>query len=123
MATQQTLEALAQHHPDCLHVHADIKHLMPEEDAQLLLNNGFFDVSYGNDECPSFAIHQYIKCDPISIMAIDDIDYETYERRSDTIYYCVTGKWGYDSPIKTDLQAVIEDYMHLVRKLEREATQ
>ena len=62
MATLSTLEALATVHPDCLGIHSDIKALIPERCARVLLDAGFTDCSYGNDECPSYYL------EPLGVM-------------------------------------------------------
>jgi len=54
MATIKTLKRLARQHTECLVVGSEIKELMPEADALKLLENGFTDCSWGNDECPSY---------------------------------------------------------------------
>ena len=48
------LKKLATEHPDCLSTHKDIKNLAPLSVLKSLLDAGYQDVSYGNDECPSY---------------------------------------------------------------------
>jgi len=48
------LKKLATEHPDCLSTHRDIKNLTPLNALKSLLDAGYYDVSYGNDECPSY---------------------------------------------------------------------
>jgi hypothetical protein len=91
MAKLKTLKELAKKHPDCLHVHAEIKSLIPEADAEVLLKHGFRDCSWGNDEAPSFYIPSYWCDDEVTIMAVDELDDE-YNRISDKISYIVTSQ-------------------------------
>lgn len=71
----KTMQNLAVRFPDCLGVHRDIKELIKESDAQFLLMRGFKDVSYGNDECPSFSHSKDWGNDEVPcIYAMDTID-------------------------------------------------
>ncbi len=79
----QTIMQLGLTH-QCAHIHADIKRLIPESDAQQLINAGFIDCSYGNDECPSYYNPQ--SKEDVQIYAVDDIN-DDYERVSDKITY------------------------------------
>ena len=96
MNKQTILEQLAQKYPACLGIHSDIKDLTPVEALQALLDNGYADVSYGNDECPSY----------FKVKTTDDGEvYESYiylyddanmegDRASDTITFCVMKEYG-----------------------------
>ena len=68
----------------CAHIHAEIKLLIPETDAQQLIKAGFVDCSYGNDECPSY--YKPETKEDVQIYAIDDLN-DDYERVSDKIRY------------------------------------
>jgi len=96
MNKQTILEQLAQKYPACLGIHSDIKDLTPVEALQALLDNGYADVSYGNDECPSY----------FKVKTTDDGEvYESYiylyddvnddrDRVSDTIKFSVMKEYG-----------------------------
>ena len=96
MNKQTILEQLAQKYPACLGIHSDIKALTPVEALQALLDNGYADVSYGNDECPSY----------FKVKTTDDGEvYESYiylyddvndngERISDVIKFSVMRGYG-----------------------------
>jgi hypothetical protein len=82
---KETMIQLAGDHLDCLPIHQDIKELIPEEDAQALLNAGFVDCSWGNDECPSYYNPDF---DDAHIMAVDDVD-EHHDRISGKIFFII----------------------------------
>ena len=89
MNTEKTLKVMAKDYPECLPVHLDIKRLMPEEDARSLLDAGFKDCSWGNDECPSyFKEHGTHKMDTLTLMVVDNVD-EDYNRIDDTLTYVI----------------------------------
>jgi hypothetical protein len=91
MANKDTLKKLARLHPECYPVHMDIKKLIPQKDADILIIHGFKDCSWGNDECPSFfADHGTYKGDVMTLMAIDDVNSDG-ERISDKITYTICG--------------------------------
>ena len=101
---RETIYKLAQHNQQCWSVHLDIKELIPEEDAQALLEAGFTDCSWANDECPSYC---YPKGGSEAIlMAVDDVDDE-YNRISGKITYFVSGET--DSEFSNVVDA-IHDY-------------
>lgn len=70
----------------CAHIHADIKLLIPETDAQKLIEAGFIDCSYGNDECPSYYNPQF-EADA-NLYAVDHTN-DDFERISDKITYVI----------------------------------
>ena len=82
---KETMIKLAGEHLNCLTIHQDIKELIAEEDAQALLNAGFTDCSYGNDECPSYYMPDF---DDAQIMAVDDVD-EDFNRISGKISFII----------------------------------
>ena len=91
MNKQTILEQLAQKHPACLGIHSDIKDLTPAEALQALLDNGYTDVSYGNDECPSYFKVKTADDGEVYeryIYLYDDVD-EDYKRISDVIKFKV----------------------------------
>lgn len=97
MATIKTLKRLARQHKECLAVHSEIKQLMPEADALKLLENGFIDCSWSDDEGPSFYITSYwctvigLDDDEVTLMAVEHTD-DNYKRISDKISYVVTSQ-------------------------------
>lgn len=79
MANKDTLKKLAKRYPECYPVHMDIKKLMPEKDALNLLNSGFRDCSWKDDECPSFFNESGIyNGDVMTLMAISEGDQISY---------------------------------------------
>lgn len=82
---KETMIKLAKRHDKCLPIHQDIKELIPEEDAQALLDAGFTDCSWGNDECPSYYKPDF---DDAQIMAIDEVD-EDMNRISGKISFII----------------------------------
>ena len=91
MNKKTILEQLAKQHPACLSVHADIKAITPIDVLKTLLDNGYNDVSYGNDETPSYFKEKTDK-DGESyeqlIYLYDDVN-EDGKRLSDTIKFSV----------------------------------
>ena len=85
MANKKTLEKLASRYGG-LSVHYDIKELIPESDAQLLLDCGFSDVSWSDDECPSYDLDQNPLADPISLYVLRDLDDEGNLLSDDILY-------------------------------------
>ena len=118
MATLSTLEALATVHPDCLGIHSDIKALMPERCAKVLLDEGFTDCSYGNDECPSYYLEHFrgydwdiwAKNDPISIMVVD-----MASNQSEVQYTLVDGSNTYE--VHDNIRDAINEYLCLCHNL------
>jgi len=111
MATQTTLEALAQVHPTCLGVHFEVKELMSEKDARILLLNGFTDCSWGNDEFPSYYMGKKYSGD-YCLMIIDDIDQE-YNRVSNKIRYSISG-YNVDNYIEfKSIDEAIKEYKRI----------
>jgi len=82
---KETMIKLARLHENCLPIHQDIKELISEKDAQALLNAGFTDCSWGNDECPSYYSPDF---DDAQIMAIDDVG-ESMNRISGKITFII----------------------------------
>ena len=80
---EETAYRLAAIHPQSVHLHWEIKELIPEIDAQKLLIKGFSDCSYGNDEIPSYYIDGV---EDLHLMACDEID-DSGQRISDQITY------------------------------------
>ena len=89
MATIKTLKRLARQHTECLGVHSEIKELIPETDALKLLENGFTDCSWGNDEAPSYYISEHWCADNVRLMPVDEVN-DNYDRISETIRYMIT---------------------------------
>ena len=89
---ERILKKLASKHPDCLRVHSEIKNLAPLSALKSLLDAGYYDISYGNDECPSY-YKEYKKdeCGPciyLSVYLYDDVN-EDGERVSEVIKFNV----------------------------------
>ena len=85
------LKKLATEHPDCLSTHRDIKNLAPLSVLKSLLDAGYYDVSYGNDECPSYFKVKTADDGEVYeryIYLYDDVD-EDYKRISDVIKFKV----------------------------------
>jgi len=116
MANKKTLEKLASRYKGCLNVHYDIKELIPESDAQLLLDCGFFDVSWGNDECPSYDLEQNPLADPISLYVLRDLDDEGNLLSNSILYttYAYIDREEYQPIPSTDLPNMIEQYRKLI---------
>ena len=90
---KETMIQLAKRHDECMTIHQDIKELIPEEDAQALLDAGFVDASYGNDEVPSYyhpEIWDLTNGEAV-LYAIDDVD-EDHNRISGKITYYIGGE-------------------------------
>jgi len=113
MATQQTLQALTVEHPACLQIHADIKALIPESDALKLLQYGFTDCSYGNDEVPSFYQPTDTNGDT-QILVLDDID-EDYNRISGKISYIINHNARPCDTVYTSILDVINKYEEITK--------
>lgn len=90
---RETMIELAKFHTDCLPIHQDIKELIPEEDAQALLDACFIDASYGNDEAPSYYHPETwdLTNGEAVLYAIDDVD-EDMNRISGKITYYISGE-------------------------------
>jgi len=82
---KETMIELAKDHPECAPIHSEIKELIAEIDALALLQAGFTDCSYGNDECPSYYRPDF---EDAQIMAIDDVD-EDMNRISGKIVFII----------------------------------
>ena len=116
MARLETLQELATEFPQCLGVHKEIKYLMPQLHAMRLLDMGFQDVSWGNDECPSYSIEQEPMTDHLSIFVMQDrVDGKLLSR---DILYTIVGMYGFEYEPTTNIENVIEDYMMLVTEQE-----
>lgn len=51
---RQLLHDLAKEYQGCFHIHISQKEIMSDTDGQALLDANFQDISWGNDEAPSF---------------------------------------------------------------------
>ena len=54
MATYNTIKKLAKQFPNSEYAHMDVKLEMAETDARMLLDSGFIDCTYSNDECATY---------------------------------------------------------------------
>ena len=87
---ERILKKLASKHPECLRVHSEIKNLAPLSALKSLLDAGYYDISYGNDECPSY-YKEYKKdeCGPCIYLSVYDDVNEDGERVSEVIKFNV----------------------------------
>ena len=113
MACLNTLRKLDQLH-NTLDCHIDIKILIPEDDANLLLDAGFQDCSWGCDEIPSYYIPTEYNEHGCVLHAIDDLD-EDHNRVSDNITYGVSDEewFSFDN-----VRDAIEKYRERIKRFE-----
>jgi len=88
MATLDILKRLDNEHGvfDC---HVDIKLLIPQRDAEVLLACGFQDCSFGCDEVPSYYIPDAYHDSGCVLHVIDDLD-DDHNRVSAKVTYGVS---------------------------------
>ena len=94
---ERILKKLASKHPDCLHIHSDIKNLAPLSALKALLDAGYSDTSYGNDETPSYYKEMADQNGEVFdryIFLYDDVVKMFGKRVSDVIKFNVTAGYG-----------------------------
>lgn len=120
MATPFTIDQMAIHHPQCANIHRDIKELIPENDLLALMGAGFTDCSYPNDECPSYYIcTDHYLADVLTIMVLDDVDFELGARVSGKVRYMVLSQEEGVIEIYQSVDNAIGTYKKLHRLIER----
>tara|TARA_R110002074_G_scaffold64529_3_gene154068 strand:- start:2470 stop:3105 length:636 start_codon:yes stop_codon:yes gene_type:complete len=110
MSRKTILKQLAKTHPACLCEHPDIKAITPIKVLQTLLDNGYTDVSYGNDECPSYLVEKTDGEGGVweSIIYLYDDVNDNGERISNTIKFNVIND-GLDFTISAGVFETIEE--------------
>ncbi|MGB2401530.1 MAG: hypothetical protein ACPH7H_07015 [Porticoccaceae bacterium] len=123
MATPYTIDQMAIHHPQCANIHREIKELIPENDLLALMGAGFTDCSYGNDECPSYYTRtDYHLADVLTIMVLDDVDFELGARVSGKVRYMVLSQNEGVIEIYQSVENAIGTYKKLHKLIERMPT-
>ena len=111
------------------YTHRDSKNLLTHEEMLILLAEGFQDVSYGNDECASFAtpnndLTNGVYYDPIAIYVCpnQDADGVIYPQwASEDKYFYLYDENSGEEYVSEKLEHLVYEYKMIIKR--REVTQ